>query len=186
MKPVPHPTGPLMQPIGAPFQPGTPQLPPPPQFPWSPQSPPPHPSSPQPQCPRPWPPSWAHSDPDATGDSGLAFATPAPRPKTVKPSAPAMVASAKIFISFICNPFHDSWFCTPTSLNFRPLRRPPQRAASVLAGGSKGLSYPLAAPRHPVTGGGGPTFPRAQRQPTRQSNDRITFRNFSGECASAL
>jgi hypothetical protein len=38
----------------------------------------------------------------------LAFATPAPSPKAVKPSAPAIVASAKIFISFIVQPLYDS------------------------------------------------------------------------------
>jgi hypothetical protein len=89
-----------MQPIG-PLQPGAPQLPPPPQFPRSPQFPPPHPSSPQSQCPRPWPGPCAHSVPDATGEGGLAFATPASSPKAVKPSAAAIVASVKIFISFI-------------------------------------------------------------------------------------
>src|SRR5712675_2816970 len=132
MKPVPHPTGPLMQPIG-PFQPPPPQLPPPPQFPWSPpQFPPPHPSSPQPQCPWPWPSSCAHGIPATTGDGGLAFATPAPSPKAVKPSAPAIIASAKIFISFIVQPLYDSAYCKPASLDFRPLRGPPQRAALVL------------------------------------------------------
>jgi hypothetical protein len=103
MKPLPHPTGPLTQPIG-PFQPGPPQLPPPPQSPRFPQFPPQHPLSPQSPCPWPWPSSCAHGVPDATGDGGLAFATPAPSPKAVKPSAPAMIASAKIFISFIVQP----------------------------------------------------------------------------------
>src|ERR1700738_461742 len=142
MKPVPHPTGPLMQPIGAPFQPGAPQLPPPPQFPWSPQFPPPHPSSPQPPCPRPWPPSCAHGVPDTTGDGGLAFAAPAPSPKAVKPSAPTTTALAKIFISFIVQPLYDSAFRNLASLNFRPLRRPSQRAASASVVESKGLAYP--------------------------------------------
>jgi hypothetical protein len=43
----------------------------------------------------------AHGVPDATGDGGLAFATPAPSPRAVKPSAPARLASAKISIGFI-------------------------------------------------------------------------------------
>src|SRR5882757_8485025 len=108
MKPLPHPTGPLMQPIG-PFQPPPPQSPPPPQFPRLPQFPPQHPSSSQsPPCPWPWGPC-AHGVPDTTGDGGLAFATPAPSPNAVKPSAPAMAASAKILISFIVQPL----FTTP-------------------------------------------------------------------------
>jgi hypothetical protein len=163
MKPLPHPTGPLTQPIG-PFQP--PQLPPPPQppppqFPWSPPPPPQHPPSSQP-CPWPWPSSCAHGVPDATGDGGLAFATPAPSPMAVKPSAPAMIASAKIFISFIVQPLYDFAYCNRPSLDFRPLRRPPQRAVLVLVVGSKGLACPRVAARHAITEGRGPTLPSTQ------------------------
>ena len=150
MKPLPHPTGPLMQPIG-PFQPGTPQLPPPPQFPRSPQFPPQHPPSSQSPCPWPWPPSCAHGVPDATGDGGLAFATPAPSPKAVKPSAPAIVASAKIFINFIVQqPLYDSSCCNRASLDFRPLHRPPQRAALVSVVGSKGPACLMRRPVRPL------------------------------------
>ena len=145
MKPEPQPTGPLMQPIG-PFQPGAPQLPPPPQFPLPPQSPPQHPSSPQPPCPWPWPSSCAQGVPATTGDGGLAAATPVPSPKAVRPSAPAMVASAKIVISFIVQPLSRFHVVT---LDARPLRRPPQRATLVLVGRSKGLAWPPATPRHP-------------------------------------
>src|ERR1700737_1601616 len=97
-KPLPQPTGPLTQPIG-PFQP--PRLPPPPPLPRSPPSPPQHPPSPHQPCPWPWPPSCAHGVPDATGDGGVAFATPAPSPKAVKQSRQALTASTKIFINFI-------------------------------------------------------------------------------------
>ena len=175
MKPLPHPTGPLTQPIG-PFQPGPPQLSPPPQSPRFPQFPPQHPLSPQSPCPWPWPSSCAHGVPDATGDGGLAFATPAPSPKAVKPSAPAIIASAKIFTSFIVQPLYDSAYCNPASLDFRPLRGPPQRAALVLVAGSKGLACPNAAPRHPITRGGGPTLPSTQgsRLGTKQRLDHFT------------
>src|ERR1700724_1287222 len=105
-KPLPQPTGPLTQPIG-PFQPPQrppPPQPPPPQFPRSPPSPPQHPPSPHQPCPWPWPSSCAHGVPDATGDGGVAFATPAPNPTAVKPSTPTIIASAMIFIGFIVQP----------------------------------------------------------------------------------
>src|SRR3982074_932800 len=185
MKPVPHPTGPLMQPIG-PFQPPPPQLPPPPQFPWSPQFPPQSPPSP-PSPWSPWPLSCCHGVPATTGDGGLAFATPAPSPKAVKPSAPAMIASAKIFTSFIVQPLYDSAYCNPASLDFRPLRGPPQRAALVLVVGSKGLACSHAAPPSSHYAGWRADPPEHPRQPTRyEAKIGSLHRNFWGECGSAV
>jgi hypothetical protein len=186
-KPLPHPTGPLTQPIG-PFQPPPPQLPPPPQFPRSPPQPPPPehpPQSPQSPRPWPWPPSSDHGVPDATGDGGLAFATPAPNPKAVKPTAPAIVASAKIFISFIVQPLYDSAYCNPASRNFRPLHRPPQGAAQVLVVGSKGLVCPVRRPVMPLPGvAGRPSRAPKAAESVEQRLDQ--FPKIFGECCSAV
>src|SRR5882757_3260228 len=120
MKPVPHPTGPLMQPKGPPpFQdPGTPQFPPRPQSPPCPQSP------PSPSW-FPWGLSCGNGIPATPGDGGLAFATPAPSPNAVNPSAPTMAASAKILVSFIVQPlFTTPHVATRPSL-VQPLARQP-------------------------------------------------------------
>jgi len=189
MKPLPHPTGPLTQPIG-PFQP--PQLPPPPQppppqFPRSPPSPPQHPPSPHQPCPWPWPPSCAHGVPDATGDGGVAFATPAPSPKAVKPSAPAIIASAKIFISFIVQPlFTISRSATQLASIFVPSAGRRNVRYWCWSPEAKDLPAPGAAARHAITGGGGPTLPSTQGSRLGRAKIGSLPRNFWGSAVLRL